>query len=140
MKWSSSIDWLTSVTLLAQADAEGGDRAADAAQGAAPDSLTQILLSPLNFMLMIFVLFFLIVILPQQRQMKAQQRALADALAALKKNDRVITTGGIHGTIVQITPESSTVTIRIDEGTGAKLTLNREAIARVVNSDPKPST
>ena len=92
----------------------------------------QILLSPFNFMLMIFALFFLIVLWPQQRQMRAQQRALAEALTNLKKNDRVVTTGGVHGTVFQTSPEAGTVTIRIDESTGSKMTISREAIARVV--------
>lgn len=47
------------------------------------------------------MLFFLIVLLPQQRQMKAQQKRLAKALSELKKNDRVITASGIDGTVIQ---------------------------------------
>ena len=137
MNWVQSLDWLSTMQLLAQAAAEGGDAAADGAAAPAPDTLTQILLSPFNFMLMLFVLFFLIVLWPQQRQMRAQQRALAESLANLKKNDRVITNAGIHGTVVQTSPESATVTIRIDEGTGAKMTISREAIARVVTAEAK---
>jgi preprotein translocase subunit YajC len=137
MNWVRSIDWLSTMQLLAQAGAEGGDMPADGGAAPAPNSLTQIMLSPLTFMLMIFVLFFLLVLWPQQRQMRAQQKALAEALSGLKKNDRVITSGGIHGTVVQTSPEAGTVTIRIDEGSGAKLTLSREAIARVITAEAK---
>jgi preprotein translocase subunit YajC len=125
--------------VLAQAAAEGGGAAADGAAAPGASSLTQVLLSPFNFMLMLFILFFLIVLWPQQRQMRAQQKALAESLANLKKNDRVITSAGIHGTVVQTSPESATVTIRIDEGTGAKMTISREAIARVVTAEAKSS-
>lgn len=123
--------------LLAQAAPEGAELPPEGAAAEAQGSLTQVLLSPFNFMLMIFVLFFLIVLWPQQRQMKAQQRALAQALASLKKNDRVITTGGVHGTVVQTAPEVGTVTLRIDEGSGAKMTVSREAIARVITTEAK---
>jgi preprotein translocase subunit YajC len=137
MNWVHSIDWLSSLQLLAQAAAEGGEAAADGAAAPPPNGLTQVLLSPFNFMLIMFVLFFLIVLWPQQRQMRAQQKALAEALSNLKKNDRVVTSGGIHGTVVQTSPEAGTVTIRIDEGTGAKMTISREAIARVVAPEAK---
>ena len=123
--------------LLAQAAPEGGEAAVEGPAGRGGGSIAEVLLSPFNFMLMIFVLFFFLVLWPQQRQMKAQQKALAAALANLKKNDRVITTGGVHGTVVQTTPEAGTVTLRIDEGSGAKMTVSREAIARVVTSEAK---
>ena len=123
--------------LLAQAAPEGAELPPEGGVAAAPSTLTEVLLSPFNFMLMIFVLFFLIVLWPQQRQMKAQQRALAEALSNLKKNDRVITTGGVHGVVIQTAPEAGTVTLRIDEGSGAKMTVSREAIARVVTSEAK---
>jgi len=122
--------------LLAQTSTEPTEGSSGGGSGG-PGSLTEILLSPFNFMLMIFVLFFLIVLWPQQRQMRAQQKALAEALANLKKNDRIVTSGGIHGTVVQTTPESGTVTIRIDEATGAKLTVSREAIGRVITTETK---
>ena len=137
MNWVRSLDWTNAIPLLAQAAPEGAELPPEGGAEAPPSSLTQVLLSPFNFMLMIFVLFFLIVLWPQQRQMKAQQRALAEALANLKKNDRVVTTGGIHGTVVQTAPEAGTVTLRIDEGSGAKMTVSREAIARVLTSEAK---
>ncbi len=141
MNWLRNLDWTGPVNLLAQLPPEGGGEA-PAGAGAAPgaqDSIAQILLSPFNFMLMLIMLFFLLVLWPQQRQMRQQQKALADALANLKKNDRVVTSGGVHGVVVQTSPEAGTVTIRIDEGTGAKMTVSREAIARVVTGDSKAS-
>lgn len=134
MNWLRNFDWTVPVNLLAQLPPEGGG---DAPAGVAPaagqqDSLSQILLSPMNFMLMLFMLFFLLVLWPQQRQMRQQQKALAEALNNLKKNDRVVTSGGVHGVVVQAAPGASTVTLRIDESTGAKMTVSREAIARVI--------
>jgi len=48
-------------------------------------------------------------------------------LAALKKGDRVVTIGGIHGVIQSV--KESTVIVKVDEST--KLEFNRSAIASV---------
>ncbi len=143
MNWLRNVDWTGLLTLLAQLPPEGGEAPAGAAPAGGPaaqgGTLSDVLLSPFNFMLIMFMLFFMLVLWPQQRQARQQQKALAEALANLKKNDRVITSGGIHGVVVQTSPEAGTVTIRIDEGTNAKMTVSREAIARVVNVDSKVS-
>ena len=137
MNWVRTLDWTTATQVFAQAAPEGAEPLPEGAAPRGGGSIAEVLLSPFNFMLMIFVLFFFLVLWPQQRQMKAQQKALAQTLANLKKNDRVITTGGVHGTVMQTTPEAGTVTLRIDESSGAKMTVSREAIARVVTSDVK---
>ena len=77
------------------------------------------------------MLFFFIVIWPQQRQAKTQQMAHEKALAGMKKNDRVITSGGIHGVIIQANADEPVITIRIDEISGARMTVNRDAVAKV---------
>ncbi len=107
MNWLRNFDWTGPMQLLAQLPPEGGGGAPAGAGAAAgqQDSLANILLSPFNFMLMLFMLFFLLVLWPQQRQMRQQQKALADALANLKKNDRVVTSGGVHGVVVQTSPK-----------------------------------
>jgi len=46
-----------------------------------------------------FVAFYFILIRPQQRRMKEQQKMLD----ALKKNDRVITSGGLVGKVIKLT-------------------------------------
>lgn len=46
--------------------------------------------------LLIFVVFYVLLIVPQQRQRKKTQQMLA----SLKTGDRVVTTGGIYGTVV----------------------------------------
>jgi preprotein translocase subunit YajC len=72
------------------------------------------------------------VVLPQQRAMRRQQRELEQARQALRKNDRVVTSGGLHGVVETSASGSPTVTIRLDEQTGAKVTVDREAILRIV--------
>ena len=64
-------------------------------------------LSQLPFMLAIFAIFFFLIIRPQQQERKRRDQMLAN----LKKGDRVITTGGLIGTILGI--NERTVTLRI---------------------------
>jgi preprotein translocase subunit YajC len=96
--------------------------------------------NPLIFMIFAFVLFWVIVVLPQQRSMRKQQLEAAEALNNLRKNDRVVTTGGIHGTIVNVSSETGTVTIRVDEATNAKLTVNRDSVAKIFREESKSET
>lgn len=74
--------------------------------------------------LLIGVGWFLL-IRPQQERAKAQ-RALVDALAV---GDRVISAGGIHGTITAVADE----TIELEVAPGVVLTLARPAVARRVD-------
>jgi preprotein translocase subunit YajC len=120
-----------SLYLLAkQGDAPQGD--APPAGGAGdPASFMQQLLSPMNLVLFSLIMFFLLVVRPQKNEVKKLQ----SMLAALKKNDRVVTSGGIHGVVVQANTGDPTVVLRIDESSGAKLTVNRDAITKVLNSE-----
>ena len=70
-------------------------------------------------MLMMFaVLFYFIVMRPQQRERKKRE----DLLGQLKKNDKVLTVGGIIGTIADLSNDGSRVTLRVDDGTRIKFT------------------
>ena len=108
------------------------------APASGPDSIMQVLMSPFGFMMIAMALLYFMVLLPQQRQSKNAQRELAESLKNLKKNDRVVTVGGIHGTVLISGGDSATVTIRIDDATNAKMTVNREAIMRVITEETKP--
>lgn len=97
------------------------------AAGLAPQGLSgQPAPSPLASLfpiILIFVIFYFMLIRPQQKQQK-QHRQL---LKGLKKNDEVVTSGGIHGTIVNLDEE--TVTLRVDDNTRVK--FQRSAISYV---------
>lgn len=69
-------------------------------------------------LIMFAILFYFIVMRPQQRE--AQKRK--DILAALKKNDKVLTIGGIIGTIVDLSNDGQRITLRVDDGTRIKFT------------------
>jgi preprotein translocase subunit YajC len=89
-------------------------------------STASTLLSLIPFAL-IFVIFYFLVILPQQKRAK-QQKAL---LEALKKGDKVITASGIWGTVTNLGKE--TVTLQIADST--KIRMQRDQIARLRGGD-----
>jgi preprotein translocase subunit YajC len=76
---------------------------------------------------LIFVIFYFLVILPQQKRAK-QQKAL---LEALKKGDKVVTASGIWGTVTNL--GKATVTLQIADTT--KIRIQRDQIARLRGGD-----
>ena len=81
------------------------------------------LMNLLPLVLIFFVMYFLL-IRPQQKQ----HQDLAKLQKALKKNDVVVTYGGIHGTVVNIKEE--TVTLRVDDN--VRIDVDKSAVARLV--------
>jgi preprotein translocase subunit YajC len=79
--------------------------------------------------LLIFLIFYFLVIRPQRQQ----QKKIKLMLDNLKKNDEVITTSGIHGTVAIV--KEKTVVVRVDEG--CRIEFDREAIASVKSSEVK---
>ncbi|MBT2667543.1 preprotein translocase subunit YajC [Bacillus sp. ISL-4] len=86
-------------------------------------SLTQIL--PLILM---FVLFYFLLIRPQQKR----QKTTRNMQSSLKKGDKVATIGGMHGTIDAI----DELQIVIKSPDGSKLTFDRAAIREITESAP----
>ena len=60
---------------------------------------------------------------------------MKNMLGNLQKNDRIVTIGGIYGTVVNIQKDSDSITIKVDESSNAKLRVLRSAISRVVTGD-----
>lgn len=103
--------------MLAQADgapAAGEGAGAEAAKQA-PNPLQQLI--P---MLGIGVFFYFIVMRPQLKAQKDKRKQHEDLMANLKKNDKVVTIGGIIGTVAEVTDDR--VTLKIDDNTRMKLT------------------
>jgi preprotein translocase subunit YajC len=76
------------------------------------------------------VLFYMLMIQPERKKRAETQKMLNN----LQKNNRVVTIGGIHGTVINVQKDSDEVTIRVDETTNTKLRVSRSAIARVVSA------
>ena len=87
-------------------------------------------------MLLLFAPIVLLYIFLIQRPQKKEQMRRREMLENLKKNDHVITTGGIYGVVTNIRPDGDEVSIRVDETTNTKLRLSRSAIARVISDEP----
>ena len=74
-------------------------------------------------LILIFIVFYLLLIRPQQKKQKEHE----ETLKKLEKNDEIVTTGGIHGTIVNV--KDTTVTLRIDDN--VKVELQKNCVAYV---------
>lgn len=85
----------------------------------------------LMFMLVFFAIFYFLLIRPNQKREKERQRMLA----SLGKGDKVITSGGILGTIVGLSEK--TAVVRVSDDPSVKLEFLRGAISRVVTRDDK---
>ena len=82
-------------------------------------------------MIAVTVLYLILMGKPQDRG----QNKAADMLAKLKKNDRVVTAGGILGTVVNVRSDNDYVTIRVDDSTNARMQVLASSIARVLSDE-----
>ena len=85
--------------------------------------------SPLVMMVVVMGIFYVMLILPQQRQRKKLQ----EMLGALKSGDKVITNGGIYGTINGI--DGYSAILKISAEPPVKTRIARSAIAQVEASE-----
>jgi preprotein translocase subunit YajC len=98
-----------------------------APSGSAPGSSMGLLLPGL----LVFMVVFMFVSSRSAR--KNEQKRRDEMLNALSKNDRVLTQGGIIGTIVSI--KDNEIVLKVDESTNTKMTFIKDAIRQVVK-DP----
>jgi preprotein translocase subunit YajC len=84
--------------------------------------------------ILIGIIFFVLIILPGRKE-KQQRQTMMNAL---KKNDRIITSGGIIGVVINLKEGTEEITIRSED---AKLLILRSSVARIITeSDKDPST
>ncbi len=83
--------------------------------------------SGIFMMVAIFAIFYFILIRPQQKKMKEHKKMVEE----LKKGDRIVTAGGIYGTVEGVT--SNTLTVKIAEGTKVKIT--RSSVGTVLTGE-----
>ena len=87
---------------------------------AAPNPLIQIV--PL---VLIFIVFYFFMIRPQQKKQKDREKVLD----SLNRGDKVVTIGGVHGTVAGIDTEKKTVLVQVNDST--KITFDRTAVANI---------
>jgi len=94
------------------------------AQGAGGDPTSMILMFG-----MMALAFYFIIMRPQKREQQRRKELLEN----LKKGDKVVTIGGIHGWIADVEKGGHTVSVRVDTKTILK--LDRSAVSRVEGAD-----
>lgn len=82
--------------------------------------------SLLPFALM-FLVLYLLILRPQMKKQRNQQRMIDE----LEKNDEIVTSGGIHGTILNIKDDILVVKI----ADNVKIEVSRAAVSRVKNKE-----
>ena len=82
----------------------------------------------LPMMLIMFIIIYFFMIRPQSRKQKEMKRMLD----AVKKGDKVVTAGGIIGTVSQV--KENSVIIKVDSDT--RIEFRKSAIASVINQTP----
>ena len=75
----------------------------------------------------VFAIMYLLVIRPQNKRKKELQ----NMINTLQKNDKIVTIGGIHGSVV--TTRETSVIIKVDEG--CKIEFSKSAIANVISRE-----
>ncbi len=84
-------------------------------------------LGPFVPLILLFVVFYFLLIRPQQKQQKLRK----EMLSTLKKGDRVVTIGGIHGIIKEI--DETVMSLRVADNLNLK--FSRAAVDRVVEDE-----
>jgi len=90
---------------------------------AQPPSLFNSFLVP---MVMVFAIFYLLLIRPQNKQRQEHEKMLQD----VGKEDEVVTSGGIHGKVVGATDDVLTVEIANVKGERVRVKVDRKSIER----------
>jgi preprotein translocase subunit YajC len=91
---------------------------------------TAAILTQVAFFAAIFAIFYFLLIRPQQRQKRERERLLQ----SLKKGDRVVTSSGLHGTILSLSKDDTKDTVVLRVSDQVKLEFDRAAVGRVVKS------
>ena len=97
---------------------------------AGPDGTTQLLMGIAPWLL-IFVVFYVLMIRPQQRRAKEHQATIN----AVKKGDEVITAGGIRGRVTKVTDEDAEVEI----APNTRVRVIKSTLSQVLSPNAKPA-
>jgi preprotein translocase subunit YajC len=97
--------------------------------------------SPLMWMIPALLIFFLFQMFFSSSPQRREQKHIEHLKSTLKKNDPVVTAGGIMGTVAIVSPEKQEVTIKVDDNTRLRVQM-RSILAlpkeEVKDKDTKP--
>ena len=74
-------------------------------------------------LIFLFVVFYFFLMRPQQKKQKEH----AEMIKNIKKNDEIVTAGGVHGTIVNV--KDKTFALRVDEN--VKIEIDKSSVGRL---------
>ncbi len=100
------------------------------ASAAAPSG-TEAFLVNIFPLLLIFIIFYLLMIRPQQKRMKEHQATIA----AVKKGDEVITGGGIRGRVTKVMDDD----VEVEIGQNVRVRIVKATLSHVVTKPGKPA-
>lgn len=115
---------------------KGAEAASNAATGggavapAESESFFQSLIYFLPAMLAMMLVYLLVMKPPAKGAASGSGK-----LPELKKNDRVVTAGGIVGTVVKTSSDAEYTTLRIDESSNAKMQFLTSSIVKVLSDE-----
>lgn len=93
-----------------------------------PNSATG-LLTFLPYIAIFGLWFYLLLLRPQQKQEALRKKMIE----SLKKNDRVLTSSGIYGTVVSVDGDQDRVLLRVDDDRNVRIAFSRASIAKVLD-------
>lgn len=125
------------MSLLSQAFAQGAPETTTTT--AAPGTPAAAYQEPSAFasllpLVLIFVVFYFLILRPQQKKMREH----LDMVSSLKRGDRVLTGGGIIGTVSKLEPENDIVVVEI--APEVKVRVSRPTITNVLQRTGTPET
>lgn len=88
-----------------------------------------IVMTQFSLLIIFFIVFYLLIIRPQQKKQRQHQQMIAN----IKKNDEVVTVGGIHGTVVNV--KEKTFVLRVD--TNTRIEIDKSSVAYLKKSAKK---
>lgn len=89
---------------------------------------------PIAFLFAMIVLMFMTARSQKNREKKERD----NMYTRLAKNDRVLTIGGIIGTIIAV--KDTEVVLKVDESTNTKMTFMKTAVQRILSDEPSDSS
>ncbi|QNP44360.1 preprotein translocase subunit YajC [Sphingomonas daechungensis] len=98
--------------------------------GCEPNSGSAILIGIAPWLL-IFVIFYVLMIRPQQQRVKQHQAAIA----AIKKGDEVVTGGGIRGRVTKVSDDEAEIEI----SQGVRVRVIKSTLSQVLSGTSKPA-
>ncbi len=93
--------------------------------------------NPMAFFLPLVLGMVVFMWLSSRSQKKREKRERDEMHARMAKNDRVLTIGGVVGTVIQV--KDNEVVLKVDESTNTKMTFTKTAIQKVITDDQQLS-